>query len=412
MANTQEQLKQAFEMIQREQIDEAVGILRPITEAEPENADAWWLLANASSEPRDARRALVNALKINPAYPKARALLDQLNELYPPRDDELMLMLEIEDAQPGAPSAGEASMSFSSDDSFDDGEAYPEVDALFSDDPFADEDDPFSDAGDKKASQPAPAPKSDIDSLLDDVEDDGIDMSADDPFADMLDADDPLEQADEDEPKSGLRRRILLVGLVAVVGILLCIVGALVFLGGGDDAPAEADATQASPPDANTPQTAANNTDSDSDTDTPETQSASGLDITPPESVNADGAANLESVRQTLASQAQAIWNDQEATAFFTPVADGHALVIQTCTDPLPTIHGRIREGMDLVARQSQTLVNDASVTQVGLVVLDCSNPSDTLYQALSPMSAASTYSNSTEADALPAYQAAWDIKS
>jgi hypothetical protein len=57
-----------------------------------DNADAWWLMANALAEPDDVREALENVLRLRPANTKAQAMLDKLNARYPPRrkndDDE------------------------------------------------------------------------------------------------------------------------------------------------------------------------------------------------------------------------------------------------------------------------------------------------------------------------------------
>jgi len=99
MADTRQHLKQAYTLIQQDQLDQAMALIRPVTEDDPDNQDAWWLMANAASEPRDARRALTNLLKLNPSYPKARDLLEKLNDLYPPRDDELIMLMEIPDAE-------------------------------------------------------------------------------------------------------------------------------------------------------------------------------------------------------------------------------------------------------------------------------------------------------------------------
>ena len=41
------QLEQAYNLIQNDRLDDAVGLLRPIVRADPNNPDAWWLLANA-----------------------------------------------------------------------------------------------------------------------------------------------------------------------------------------------------------------------------------------------------------------------------------------------------------------------------------------------------------------------------
>lgn len=87
MADTpRTQLERAFRLIQEERLDEALGILRPILDSDPKNADAWWLYANAVSEPGEARQALETVLRLNPKNTEARELLDQLNDASPADD--------------------------------------------------------------------------------------------------------------------------------------------------------------------------------------------------------------------------------------------------------------------------------------------------------------------------------------
>ena len=73
---TRSQLEQAYRLIQQDQLDKAIALLRPITAAQPNNVDAWWLLSNAVSEPTDARNALVNVLRLDPNHSQAKELLD------------------------------------------------------------------------------------------------------------------------------------------------------------------------------------------------------------------------------------------------------------------------------------------------------------------------------------------------
>ena len=48
MADTpRTQLERAYRLIQQERLDEASALLQPLVKKEPDNADAWWLLANA-----------------------------------------------------------------------------------------------------------------------------------------------------------------------------------------------------------------------------------------------------------------------------------------------------------------------------------------------------------------------------
>ncbi|MCQ3929786.1 MAG: hypothetical protein DPW16_04955 [Chloroflexi bacterium] len=134
--NLQKQLERIYALIQREQTDEAIQLLRPLLEEHGDNADVWWLMANTVDDPRQARRALINVLKINPRHGRARSLLDKLNESFPPRDDELMLMMELPEAE----------------DRFAVPTAESDEDEINFDDPFAegaedisfDDDDPFA----------------------------------------------------------------------------------------------------------------------------------------------------------------------------------------------------------------------------------------------------------------------------
>src|SRR5947207_1025537 len=84
MANaTRSQLEQAYDLIQQDKLDQAIALLKPITKKEPDNADAWWLMANAVSEPTDAHNALQNVLRLNPSNDQARELLQQLEQEFP-----------------------------------------------------------------------------------------------------------------------------------------------------------------------------------------------------------------------------------------------------------------------------------------------------------------------------------------
>ncbi len=87
---TRGQLEQAYHLIQNDELEKAIVLLKPIVAAQPNNADAWWLLANAVSEPDEARRALENVLRLNPNHSKARELLNQLAVEFPePATDSL-----------------------------------------------------------------------------------------------------------------------------------------------------------------------------------------------------------------------------------------------------------------------------------------------------------------------------------
>ncbi len=80
----QEQLKQAYELIRAQKRKEAIALLLPILRVDEDNANAWWLLANALDDPNDAREALQNVLRLRPDHDKARQMLERINQLHPP----------------------------------------------------------------------------------------------------------------------------------------------------------------------------------------------------------------------------------------------------------------------------------------------------------------------------------------
>ncbi|PJF43533.1 MAG: hypothetical protein CUN55_08620 [Phototrophicales bacterium] len=96
-----QQLEQAYDLIQEDRHDDAIRFIRRVLENEEtnsaqDNANAWWLMANAVEDPSEARRALINVLKYDPQNTMARQTLDELNDQFPPSDEELTMLLELE----------------------------------------------------------------------------------------------------------------------------------------------------------------------------------------------------------------------------------------------------------------------------------------------------------------------------
>jgi hypothetical protein len=81
---SQEQLLEAYKLIKAGQRMQAETVLRPLVEADEDSADAWWLLANAVADADDKRSALNHVLRLRPDHPKARLMLERLNERFPP----------------------------------------------------------------------------------------------------------------------------------------------------------------------------------------------------------------------------------------------------------------------------------------------------------------------------------------
>jgi hypothetical protein len=126
--STNEQLQQAYQLIRSGNRQEAVQILMSVLRADQSNADAWWLLANAVTDPSQQRRALEEVLKRRPGDERAQRML---NSLTPPAPLEEDLFDDMPEPAPAPRAAQPSPIS----------------------DPFAGSDDPFA---------PARKPKEDV----------------------------------------------------------------------------------------------------------------------------------------------------------------------------------------------------------------------------------------------------------
>lgn len=103
-------LNQAFDHVEAGRLDDAIDILKPVLDAAPDNADAWWIYLHAVSDPVEARRALQNVIRIAPDYPGATEMLRVLNVQSPvpaikPLSPPPMSMPEAPPSMPETPAA-------------------------------------------------------------------------------------------------------------------------------------------------------------------------------------------------------------------------------------------------------------------------------------------------------------------
>lgn len=78
-----EQLNHAYDLIKQGETQEAIEIIEPIIRADRDNEDAWWLLANATSDSNAKRNALNTVLRLSTnesRKEKAQTLLHQLDD--------------------------------------------------------------------------------------------------------------------------------------------------------------------------------------------------------------------------------------------------------------------------------------------------------------------------------------------
>lgn len=131
--NTQAQIDRAYQLITDGQEAEALRILRPVVDTDPDNAEAHWLIANADPELGNVYEALTNVVRLDPSNNDAREQLDTLKASYPElfgntQDDAASDFDALFAPAPTIPanintpaesSAGSFDTSFDFDDSFD-----------------------------------------------------------------------------------------------------------------------------------------------------------------------------------------------------------------------------------------------------------------------------------------------------
>ncbi len=76
-------LAQAHACIEAGNLEDAENLIRSLLEQDPENTDAWWLLAHSVRDSFAARDALGQVLRLDPNDQQARSLLSALDERFP-----------------------------------------------------------------------------------------------------------------------------------------------------------------------------------------------------------------------------------------------------------------------------------------------------------------------------------------
>lgn len=76
-------LAQAHAYIEAGNLEDAENLIRSLLEQDPDNTDAWWLLAHSVRDPNAAREALDEVLRRDPNDQQARSLLAALDDRFP-----------------------------------------------------------------------------------------------------------------------------------------------------------------------------------------------------------------------------------------------------------------------------------------------------------------------------------------
>jgi hypothetical protein len=368
MSNTQKELERAYSLIKRDKTEDALRILRPIIEDDPENVHAWWLVAYAATEPHEVREALVKVLRIDPNYanaPKARDMLEKLNQEYPPDAAELAMYPELQtDLSPTF--ADEAA--FFNESPFELDTSLEELTPLEPEEPFAEDlfgavdlppiqedifavEDPFAEvpeapveiearARGKKA--PAATDKARAQRIMLDLEPEVLD-------------DETLATREELAIRRRGRGRRLLLTIAGLAAILLVVVVALALISSQNDEDEVADFTNLA---------------------------AIDLEGDPLGAVRAEMESALRTAN--LGEDSRAVLADSDL---------GDTLYVDYCGSPSPTLPQQIAQGMEIAAQKAPSI--QANAKAIGVNVRTCgTDASDTLYRAVVSVEDATRYLN------------------
>lgn len=92
-----DQLRRAYDLIRQGQKEEAVAILQPILRSDRDNADAWWLMANALTDPARQIQALNQVLRLRPSDQRAQKMLARLEAEQRAKEDAFSFPVSDDD---------------------------------------------------------------------------------------------------------------------------------------------------------------------------------------------------------------------------------------------------------------------------------------------------------------------------
>ena len=351
MSDTHEKLREAYQLALQDHIEEAQRILRPILEVEPNNVQAWWILAHAVETPAEARAALEKVLELDPNFDKAdkaREMLRQIEEQFPEAAAaEETPSAFTEDLDELFGETADAAPAFA-DDTLD---QYGVIDESF----FSEEDDlaEFEAVFDSEAFEIDEEIETGADFLSElseseEGETEVVPTREEQALRDLFSAPETLPELDDEqlaaqEERAG-RKRSGVLTLLGVVVLTALIAGAAVwawlnfFSGAGAEDPGALTALETS-----------------------SLQETSAISSTK----QALDRANLGQARQ----------------AFIAETSLGRTLFVEFCREPSPTLADDINRAMRIVLEQAPAV--EGVVDAVGVSINRCQAPQhDTLFRA------------------------------
>lgn len=359
MSDSRKLLERAFKLIKQDKTDEALDIIRPIVAVEPQNVHAWWLLAYAETEPYEVREALVQVLRLDPNYknaPKAREMLERLNQEYPPEPDELARFPELRTAGTTEDDLfGEQAFTLST---FDEENPFGEPQEVFESIDYSESDreDPFQNLredifrSEEEASLP-PEREEAYRTPPEEVEEIKFALSElDEPLSD-----EELAAAEEHvgrrRGRMGRLSRIFILLVAVILGA--AVIAAALSLRAGDD--------------------------------TADLDRLDALETSSDEAAKIQAATTNELRTANLGSDSRAVLAKSDL---------GDTLFIELCGQPNPDLPRLIAQGMEIAAQKAGSLQADVEAVGVSIDSCKADDQRDTLYRAVVSVGDAVRYAN------------------
>ncbi|MBN1566079.1 MAG: hypothetical protein JXA10_19725 [Anaerolineae bacterium] len=365
---TADDLQQAYQLIREDRSEEAEALLIPLLMTEPDNVDAWWLMAYAVEDPNEVREALNKVLELDPNYSqasKAREMLAQINAQHPPSSaaeesffdddddlfggdstiDESFFDSGFEAGYEATPFGHESDELTADDLIFDDGldnefaaSLAPPEGMMTAAELFGEEEEDIFGNADTSTAQPASAPRP-ATFTLDDIDE-------------PLDDEDRAALEEQSGRREGRRRRWTIMALFVLIVFVVPIVLILVLLtsgGGGVSDPG------------------------------------------PLESIVVESQA-VNDARQDAGNQLRPVLG-MDSQIVIAKSSFGDTFFAKICAQPGPDLSAKVWQAMDTVTRQAPRL--EGELAAIGVSLENCSGAEhDTYYRAAVAMADAIRYAN------------------
>lgn len=94
-SHVESQMRRAEKLMNAGRKKEALELLRPLTESNPNEPRLWWLIACSAAKPETQKKALEKALRLQPNFPEAQRMLEVVKHLPTGTDAAALKTMEL-----------------------------------------------------------------------------------------------------------------------------------------------------------------------------------------------------------------------------------------------------------------------------------------------------------------------------